>query len=679
MTEPVESRYEVLGQLGAGGQATVFKAMDARHQRIVALKQYEISEGTKREEFLAEAGMLLELQHPGLPLVRDDILLDDQGVIVMDWVDGIDGDTLLETRGDPGLPLKEVIDYVQQVADALDYLHGHDPPIVHGDVKPQNLIITKAGQVVLVDFGVAAIEHADGPMGTVGYMAPETAAGERPTPAADIFGLAATAVALLTGEAPDGRGPAWAGLDLDEVSAVARTLRRALAIDPAARQATAGEFAERLRAARHPSPPSGTPAFLFTDMRKASELWDTNPEVMPAINQRLVDLVTGVVEKHGGRLFRTDDDEVTTLTVFGQASQAVRAATGIVARMPEESWPGGHCVDLRLAIHSGEAELVDGDYHGVNVRRARQLRTFAPLEDILVSPTAAALLETAMPERYSLVQLPLRSDGWPERLFKVEVDETLRTPPPTEPTTADPSAPVTRGASLRDRLLSPPVLEAMWSPSAILAAGSGAAVGVVVSGPALGVATGVAAWLVRLAVAVPGRPRADRVEPYMLDEPWRRLVVDAQQARDQFRAAIAAARPGPLRDHLTEIDLRLDDAVRDSWQVALRGQTLSRARSTHDAAGLRVELQALTDDPASSASSLEAAQRQLDAVERMDRVISDARDRLRLTVARLREAVATVVELSVHAVSDASAVGLGADVERAVDDLETLAADVTSA
>lgn len=421
MTTLIESRYEVLGRVGSGGQATVLKARDTRHDRIVALKEYMLGDDDRADEFLAEARVLLELSHPGLPVVRDDIVLDDRYVIVMDWIEGTDAQTLLRQRGDPGLPLREVVGYIAGAAAALDHLHGREPPIVHGDVKPENLIVTKTGDVVLVDFGIASLVHRRRPMGTVGFIAPEVASGARPTPAADVFGLAATTVALLTGEAPDGHRPAWAGLDLDEVGPLARTLRRALAVDAAARPASAGEFAERLRAGRHVSPPSGTATFLFTDMRRASELWDSNPEVVPAIHQRLVDVVIGAVERHGGRLFRTDDDEVTTLSVFGQPSSAMRAAVAIHTRIDQEQWPGGYKVDLRLAIHSGEAELVDGDYHGVNVRRTRQLRTFAPLVDILVSPTAAALLASGAPEGWTMKPAPVafRRDGWPDQLFSV--------------------------------------------------------------------------------------------------------------------------------------------------------------------------------------------------------------------------------------------------------------------
>src|SRR5207253_1917225 len=99
--------------------------------------------------------MLFDLEwHPGLPVMRGDFSLPDgSSVIVIDWVDGNDLATVLEERGSPGLVATAVTEYVVQAAEALDHLHHHDPPIVHGDVKPSNLVLTPTGKVVLLDFG----------------------------------------------------------------------------------------------------------------------------------------------------------------------------------------------------------------------------------------------------------------------------------------------------------------------------------------------------------------------------------------------------------------------------------------------------------------------------------------------------------------------------------------------
>ena len=199
---------------------------------------------------IRQAGLLLNVQpHPGLATVRYDFADGDRHVVVLDWVDGTDLDVALRNRGDPGLPLKEVLGYVEQAARALDHLHRQSPCVIHGDLKPANLVVTGAGSVVLhVDFGISQAAGAIGRSGTRGFLAPEVAAGLPLTPAADIYGLAATTVALLTGRPPDRRRPLFEGISAADAEALTRGLRRALASDPSLRTSTAGELAESLRA-----------------------------------------------------------------------------------------------------------------------------------------------------------------------------------------------------------------------------------------------------------------------------------------------------------------------------------------------------------------------------------------------------------------------------------------------
>src|SRR4029450_11045844 len=104
--------------------------------------------------------------------------------------------------------------YLEQAAEALEHLHGHDPAVVHGDVKPANLILTSSGRIVVVAFGMSAPPPGDGlrRAGLAGYVAPEVAAGARPTAASDVYSFAATALALLTGEPPNDRPPSWGAI-----------------------------------------------------------------------------------------------------------------------------------------------------------------------------------------------------------------------------------------------------------------------------------------------------------------------------------------------------------------------------------------------------------------------------------------------------------------------------------
>ena len=190
-------RYEVVATLGSGGEAQIVKALDRQHDRFVALKIRAVPDEAAREYLLNEARVLLALPpHPALPLVREDFFDRDDYVVAMDWVDGTNLATLLAERGRPGLAPSSVLAYLAQAAEALTHLHAQSPPVVHGDVKPGNLILTKGGRIKLVDFGLSSARNAVGRRaGTPGFRAPELAAGASPSRASDVYALAATAFA----------------------------------------------------------------------------------------------------------------------------------------------------------------------------------------------------------------------------------------------------------------------------------------------------------------------------------------------------------------------------------------------------------------------------------------------------------------------------------------------------
>ena len=165
--ELLGSRYEVLRTMSDGPRASVFQALDHVHDRLVALKVYPVTDDD-RSALLAEARLLMSMSpHPALPVVRGDFFTDegDRYVLVMNWVEGTDLQQVLDEQGDPGLPFQEVISVVSDVGEALDHLHAHDPPIIHGDVKPGNLVRTAAGRVVLVDFDIAGVHAGKGRVG----------------------------------------------------------------------------------------------------------------------------------------------------------------------------------------------------------------------------------------------------------------------------------------------------------------------------------------------------------------------------------------------------------------------------------------------------------------------------------------------------------------------------------
>ena len=401
--EVLASRYEVLRTVSEGRRASVVQALDRQHERLVALKVYPVTSDADRAELLAEARLLLSVSHPALPAVRGDFFTDDDRyVVVMDWVDGTDLEEVLDDEGDPGLPLPQVIDVVTQVAAALDYLHGHEPPIVHGDVKPANLVRTPAGRIVLVDFDIAGAHAARGRVGTRGFAAPEVAAGEKPGPPADVYGLAATVFTLLNGEPPSEGDPHWPGIDPAEAAALARAVRGALSIDPNSRPSSAGKFVEGLRRFRRADLPTGMVALLATEVADAGRLWDEDADEMRAATARFADLLAQVVESRGGRVVTSMD---RSISVFAEESSAARAALALQDALESDSVSSSVDVRLRVAIEVGETELVDGVYTGAAVDRVQWLGSVAAPGAIITSEATAELLIGRLDDNVSIIPL----------------------------------------------------------------------------------------------------------------------------------------------------------------------------------------------------------------------------------------------------------------------------------
>src|SRR4051812_1482517 len=203
MEQLIRDRYEPLEVVGEGGEGRLLKALDRQHGRIVALKLRTVASDADRESMLNEARILLALPpNANLPLVRDDFFEGDRYVIVMDWVDGIDLKRVLQERGRPGLAPSRVVEWLAEAAAALTHLHAQEPPVIHGDVKPANLVLANGGHIVLVDFGISTASRTpERRLGSPGFFAPELVTSP-PSRASDIYALAATAYTLLTGAPP---------------------------------------------------------------------------------------------------------------------------------------------------------------------------------------------------------------------------------------------------------------------------------------------------------------------------------------------------------------------------------------------------------------------------------------------------------------------------------------------
>ncbi len=203
----LENRYRLDLMLGQGGMGAVYKAWDMRLAQWVALKENNLATADAQAQFEQEAKVLARLRHPNLPRVIDHFITA-QGTqyLVMDFVEGMNLSELLRSRG--RLMPDEVMQWLGQICEALNYLHSQNPPIIHRDIKPQNIRITPDGRAVLVDFGLSKVgtqqqRTATGALGvTPGFSPPEQYGAARTDHRSDIYALAATLYALFTGETP---------------------------------------------------------------------------------------------------------------------------------------------------------------------------------------------------------------------------------------------------------------------------------------------------------------------------------------------------------------------------------------------------------------------------------------------------------------------------------------------
>jgi eukaryotic-like serine/threonine-protein kinase len=241
-------RYRVDGYLSSGAMGAVYRAHNIVNDTDVAIKQM-LGEHTARFEI--EARLLSQLAHPRVVQVLDHFQDATRTYyIVMELVQGSDLGKMLEERGNPGLPVPEVIEYARQTCEALQYVH--DQQIVHRDVKPQNLICGERG-VTVVDFGVATQLDAS-QAGTVGigtprFMAPEVFAGGMVSARSDVFSLAATVWNLITGDPPVYADDTKLAEEFAEVTVeLEETLRAGLEIIPERRVASIEAFARALGA-----------------------------------------------------------------------------------------------------------------------------------------------------------------------------------------------------------------------------------------------------------------------------------------------------------------------------------------------------------------------------------------------------------------------------------------------
>lgn len=201
--------YVLEDELARGGMGVVFRARHPQLDRTVALKVLlagELASPQQRERFRLEAQAAARLRHPNIVAIHD--VGQDAGrpYLVMDLVEGESLGERLDRDGP--LPPREAATLVQKVAQAMHYAHEHS--VLHRDLKPDNILLTPAGEPQLTDFGLAKLldSQVTGPtlsgqfLGTPGFMSPEQVRAGAVDPRTDVYGLGATLYSLLTGEPP---------------------------------------------------------------------------------------------------------------------------------------------------------------------------------------------------------------------------------------------------------------------------------------------------------------------------------------------------------------------------------------------------------------------------------------------------------------------------------------------
>jgi serine/threonine protein kinase len=284
-------RYEILGELGAGGMGVVYRAHDPVLQRDVALKvlaPHLASDPQARDDFLSEARAAAKLTHPNIVTVYEAGVDNGQVFIAMELVEGGDLRDELERSG--RLAPERACAILKGVAEALDHSHNLPQPVIHRDIKPANILLTKEGRPKVADFGIAKVQGdvsrtGTGMLkGTLSYMSPELFEGVKPNSKTDQWSLGVVAYELFSGshpfiqtnDAPDGQLTIMmriakanppklllASPDAKIEPVIDKVIRKAIAREPAHRYESITELSHALLRVTTPSVIQRIPKWIY--------------------------------------------------------------------------------------------------------------------------------------------------------------------------------------------------------------------------------------------------------------------------------------------------------------------------------------------------------------------------------------------------------------------------------
>ncbi|HMT08465.1 MAG TPA: serine/threonine-protein kinase [Pyrinomonadaceae bacterium] len=317
----LQQRYRIDKQIGQGGMGAVYVSTDERFGSTVAIKETLCNDDNFRKALEREARLLNSLKHAALPRVTDHFEENEGLFIVMEFIPGDDLSVLLDRDQKP-FPVETVQTWATQLLDALEFLHTQEIPVVHRDIKPQNLKVTNRGQIILLDFGLAKGNPTDAAHNTAAksifgysrnYASLEQIQGTGTDPRSDIYSLAATLYHLVTGVAPeDALTRAMAVLSkradplvpansiIAEIpKGFAGVLQRALDLDAAERPASASEMRQMLENSESFAhfADAVTVAIPAADAKVFGQQTKIMPEATLAEAHRLTDLKTEVLSE----------------------------------------------------------------------------------------------------------------------------------------------------------------------------------------------------------------------------------------------------------------------------------------------------------------------------------------------------------------------------------------------